>query len=106
MAKIAGLPAFPPRSKLKLDKPAGKRGIVVRRIPALGLTITFRNGILWKVGNPRGKRGAVAIVETDLPGFTVIEDRAPFRTLAGGFRKAEKLAIRLALRGHRVVTSR
>ncbi len=106
MAKIAGLPPTPERSKLKLDKRPEKRGISDRRLPALGLRLRFRNGILWMVGNPRGKRVAVAVVETGLPGFTVRVDKPPFTILGSGFRKAEKLAVRLALRGHRSVTIR
>lgn len=106
MAGIAGLPPTPDRSKLKLNKSPARRGISERSVPQLGLTVTFRNGSLWMVRNRRGKRSAVAIVETGLPGFTVRVDKFPFRIMGSGFRKAEQLAVRLALRGHNRVTIR
>ncbi len=106
MATIAGLPPTPERSKLTIDKRPARRGISDRRLPALGLRLRFRNGTLRLVVNPKGSRGSVAVVKTSLPGFTVIEEIPPFRTLGSGFRKADQLAVRLALRGHRSVTIR
>ncbi len=107
MAAIAGLPRLPDRKLLELDKPPAKRGKSTRSVPALGLRVQFNGRFVSAVVNPKGKRPNVAIVQRgSLPGFTVQLDNPPFTVLGSGFRLARKLAIRLALRGHKLVTIR
>jgi len=100
---IKGLPRFlrkPALSKLRgtLKRPA-KRGFSKRKI--LGMNHVYHDGGLLSVSNPKGRLPAVAIVEGYRPGFTVRLDNAPYTVLGYGFRNAERLAVRLALRGHK-----
>lgn len=99
--KIVGLPAMP---KLKMEKKPASRG--ASRVRAGKLVLDFHNGMLMGVENPTGKLGAVAIVQTAYPGFTVRSDKSPYSILGYGYRKAEKLAVRLAMRGHKRVAIR
>ena len=62
--------------------------------------------MLKGVINPTGKRVPVYIAQTSYPGFTVKLDKPPYTVLGYGYRKAEKLAIRLALKGHKRVAIR
>lgn len=99
--KITGLPAYP-RGKIRLDKAPVKKGRCTRKT-SNGLTVLFENRYPIQVTNPKGKRASVMIVETMYPGFTVRLYNKPYTVLGYGYRNAEKLAIRLAMRGHRNV---
>lgn len=100
---IKGLPQLPARSKLLLDKKPSRKGKTSRYLLQLGLRLEYENGYLLEVRNLKGKLAKVAIVETGRPGFTVRYYNRPYTTIGWGYRKAEPLAIRLALRGHKSV---
>ena len=70
------------------------------------LTATINGGFLVKITNSKGKLAPVAIVQTSLPGFTVRYDNPPYRIISSGHRNAEKLAEKLALKGHKLVSLR
>lgn len=95
---IPGLPRTP---KVKLDKAPAKRGKSTQVWK--GLRLTFSNGWLMEVSNPSGGKAAVWVGQTAYPGFSVYLEKAPYTIIGYGYRHAEKLAIRLALRGHRKV---
>ena len=101
--KITGLPTV---GKVKLDRPPAQTGKSSRRALGGKLGLRFDNGWLTGVTNPRGTKAPVYIAQTSHPGFTVRYDRAPFTLLGYGYRNAEKLAVRLALRGHKRVAIR
>ncbi len=103
---IAGLPNFPPRSKLATDKKPSARGKSTVRLVDLGLTLHYENRRLVEVWNLKGKKPAVWIVDTSHPGFTVRLYNKPFTVLGWGYRNAERLAIRLAMMGYRKVINR
>ena len=100
---IPGLPAMPSKDSLEGGPPA-KRGTSVRHHG--GLKLIFNRGRLHRVENPKGKLPPVYICQTAYPGFTVRLDQKPFTMLGYGYRKAENLAVRLALRGHKKVNIR
>ena len=58
---------------------------------------------LWKIVNSKGKLANVTIGQTAHPGFTVSYDTPPYRRISWGHRNAEKLAERLARKGHKTV---
>ena len=70
------------------------------------LTAYFENNWLVKITNSKGHLAPVGISQTGHPGFTVSYDKPPYRQISWGHKKAEKLAERLAKKGHKVVTLR
>lgn len=73
-----------------------------------GLRLTYRRagGRNWldTVVNPKGKLQPLVICQTEKPGFTVRQAKTPFNILSYGHRNAEKLAIKLAKKGHKKVS--
>lgn len=70
------------------------------------LTAYYENGWLVKIINSKGRLAPVGISQTVRPGFTVSYDNPPYRQISWGHRNAEKLAVKLATKGHRIVTIR
>ncbi len=99
---ITGLPDMP--KNVRLDRPPAKKGSSTRR--ADSIILEFFNGYLRTASNPKGHLAPVYIAQTGYTGFTVRLDRSPYSVLGYGYRKAEKLAFRLALRGHKRVAIR
>ena len=86
---------------MRFNRPADPKGKCTREWH--GLTFRFNNGWLMEVINPKGKRAPVWVGQTAYPGFTVYLEKAPFTRLGYGYRRAERLAVRLALLGHKRV---
>ena len=95
---IPGLPRLP---RIDIGKPPAKKGPSVRK--GAGLEFHFHNDYLMKVVNPKGKLPVVLVGQSGRPGWTVSLYDKPYTQLGYGYRKADKLAVKLALRGHKTV---
>jgi hypothetical protein len=98
--KIAGLPNFP--TGYKTERRPKKRGKDIIKGDK-GLVLHYQNSYLDRVVNPKGTRAVVWIVQTGYPGYTVELYNKPYIKLGWGYKYPNKLAIRLALRGHKTV---
>jgi len=99
MKRIAGLPRAPNLELGRLHKVGGN----LASLKAKGLALKYRNNWLMEVLNSKGRLPPVWIVQTGRPGFTVTTLKPPYKELGYGYRNAESLAVRLALKGHRRV---
>lgn len=83
-----------------------KRGRVITKDPQIRCTYRRAGGKKWldKVFNPTGKLQPLIICQTERPGFTVRQEKEPYRIISFGHRNAEKLAVTLAKKGHKKVS--
>lgn len=93
------------KAEMKAKGKVRKKGMDVRYFR--GVRMLFEDGFLSAITNPKGKRPAVAVVESGLPGYTVkMDERPSYKVLGYGYRRLNALALRLALAGHKRVNIR